>query len=150
MVSYIVLASTLCLLLQMTAAQVEYVSRVVQVSSEATSSQNIIGSPDVYPNYGANLPGAWSPIISGSHQFIEVYSTTAKKIIIFFLLSLQVEFNEAIETSTIEVYETYNGGGIIRIDAYDGSSYYMVYSAISAIITESRILSIDVNLPNVS
>ena len=59
-------------LVQMTAAQVEYVSRVVQVSSEATSSQNIIGSPDVYPNYGANLPGAWSPIISGSHQFIEV------------------------------------------------------------------------------
>ena len=54
------------------------------------------GAPDVYPAYGDH-PGTWQPSILDSIQFIEV------------------EFDKPIYVTSIDIYETYNAGGVKSI-----------------------------------
>lgn len=76
---------------------------VVEFSSQYDdryAADKILGAPNFYPKYGDHK-GTWAQ-----------KTLTAKEFIV-------VEFDEQLYLTAVEVYETYNAGGIIRISAFD-------------------------------
>lgn len=105
-----------------------WVKSAVESSSdfdERYTAKSIIGEPSVYPKYGDHK-GTWAQKNLLANEFITV------------------EFEEQLYVSVIEIYETYNAGGVFRISAFDNFSdkWIVVWSAKTAKrIEKSRIFS---------
>ncbi|CAL1542132.1 unnamed protein product [Lymnaea stagnalis] len=78
----------------------QWVKKVISFSSQYNntgwSADQVVGSPKVYPEHG-DLNGAWASGSIDKHQFIEL------------------EFEHPVTPSAINIYETYNPGGVIAI-----------------------------------
>jgi hypothetical protein len=82
----------------------QWVSAVTAFSSEYGgdwSAVEVVGEPDIYPSYG-DISGSWT--VSASSTSIEW---------------LELQFALPVQVGSVEVYETYNPGRLIRIQTRD-------------------------------
>ena len=70
------------------------------------SVYELIGEPDVYPNYG-HLKGSWAQ----NSDFLDAYQF------------VEVEFEESVILTKLSIYETFHAGGITAIYANRGSCH---------------------------
>jgi hypothetical protein len=94
----------------------QWVSNVISVASEYSSgvgswgADNLIGSPKTFPRYG-DISTAWAPLSSsGSEEF------------------LQVKFAVPVHVCGVDVFETWNPGCVVRISAFDGQNWHILWS----------------------
>ena len=93
----------------------QWCARVVAFSSqrdaEAHSAAQLVGKPKVYPNQGADVPGAWRAKSKGAerlaregeHEWVEL------------------EFEAAVVATGLEIYETFAPGTVVRVCLRDPS-----------------------------
>ncbi|KAH3727841.1 hypothetical protein DPMN_053786 [Dreissena polymorpha] len=88
----------------------QWVSGVIgyssQYGSDKWSAQQILGVPDVYPGY-ANDKWAWAPDVIDANQFLEFQFTTS------------------VYVTKLDVYETFNAGGVKAIRCFDVSEEWI-------------------------
>ncbi|XP_052238490.1 uncharacterized protein LOC127849779 [Dreissena polymorpha] len=77
-----------------------------QYGSDKYSAQQILGAPDVYPGY-ADDKRAWAPNYIDANQFLEFQFTTS------------------VYVTQLDVYETFNGGGVKAIKCFDVSEKWI-------------------------
>ncbi|KAH3896212.1 hypothetical protein DPMN_020385 [Dreissena polymorpha] len=70
------------------------------------SAQQILGAPDVYPGYADN-ERAWAPRVIDANQFLEFQFTTS------------------VYVTKLDVYETFNAGGVKAIRCFDVSEEWI-------------------------
>ena len=104
---------------------IQGVSRVIRFSSQyhhqAWSADQILGAPKVYPQYGKNnsnekktpfllviilgdIGGAWAQNDRTDNEFIIL------------------EFDHIVYPEEIQIYETYNSGGVVKVSVRNGST----------------------------
>ncbi len=112
-------------------ADTTWVQSVISVSTQYASPYNaaqILGKPNVYPNYG-DLPGTWaSNTPDGNVEFIEIaYSP--------------------ILAAKILIYETFNPGSIEQVQVRNviTGDWATVYTGTASGYQESNILEVDVS-----
>ncbi|KAH3795476.1 uncharacterized protein LOC127838584 [Dreissena polymorpha] len=88
----------------------QWVSKVIKYSSQyntgSWSAQQILGVPDVYPTYG-DLNGAWASHDIDANQYLEF------------------QFVTPVLVTKVDVYETYNAGGVKAIKCLDVSGTWI-------------------------
>ncbi|XP_052233558.1 uncharacterized protein LOC127846389 isoform X3 [Dreissena polymorpha] len=88
----------------------QWVSGVLNFSSQYNtgtySAQQILGVPDVYPSYG-DLHGAWASKDIDANQFLEF------------------QFATPVYVTKVDVYETYNAGGVKAVKCLDVSGTWI-------------------------
>ena len=109
------------------------------------SASQVIGRPRVYPRYGDNT-GTWAQgnrsgdewiVVSTPTQWSHVSSHHSAS------FCTQVEFPVSLYLQEINIYETYNCGGVTKVAAYNETtqSYITVYQGAATHLTASRIFS---------
>ena len=90
------------------------------------SAQQMLGQPNVYPNYGDNRY-AWAPAYRNNG-----------------LQWAQLGFSEAVYVDTVEIYETFNPGAIVRIELADttGHSHVIWEGKGGSAGTSARVFSV--------
>lgn len=91
------------------------------------SAQQLIGEPNVYPNYG-DVEKAWAPAARNDGlQWIEL------------------GFAEAVYVEYVEIYETFNPGAVVKVELIDetGASHLIWQGTAQAAPQVSRILTIE-------
>eukprot|EP00731_Ephydatia_muelleri_P029173 Em0020g817a len=105
-----------------------WIYRVLSYSSQYNdggwSAREVIGQPKVYPRYGDSI-GSWAQGNRSADEWIEV------------------QFPVSLYLQEINIYETFNCGGITKVSAYNEEtrSYVTVYEGAPSHITTSRIFS---------
>ena len=104
-----------------------------QYGEKSWSANQIIGPPQAYPAYG-DIVTSWAPRGTGTrYEYVDI------------------NFEEAVVVKQLEVYETYNPGGIINVQFYDldEKKWISVYQgpSLCGTISESRIFTVDISLP---
>ncbi|XP_076361946.1 F-box/LRR-repeat protein 4-like isoform X3 [Tachypleus tridentatus] len=111
----------------------QYVSDVVDFSSQYGSdfsisytAANIIGKPNIYPNYGdftkafiTRTYGPWWSICPSASQCF--LSPLPKGRYVQSQDFIEIQFEEKVSPLRIDIYETYNPGSVVRISAFDAS-----------------------------
>ncbi|XP_076361945.1 F-box/LRR-repeat protein 4-like isoform X2 [Tachypleus tridentatus] len=145
----------------------QYVSDVVDFSSQYGSdfsisytAANIIGKPNIYPNYGdftkafiTRTYGPWWSICPSASQCF--LSPLPKGRYVQSQDFIEIQFEEKVSPLRIDIYETYNPGSVVRISAFDASevnhlfvefyhkhlSYYSEIDAILLVGTKTDVFS---------
>ena len=111
----------------------QWVSSVVAFSSEYTGwpATNVIGASNTFPEYG-DLKTAWAPkAAKGASEFLEL------------------KFPDEMFIAKVEVYETYNPGGLVKITGKSKSAGDLVMfegeSQAHILPPVSRIFSVPIN-----
>ncbi|XP_052764274.1 uncharacterized protein LOC128206112 [Mya arenaria] len=99
----------------------QWVKRVFDVSYGRDASQ-IVGEPDVYPAYQYSS-NAWKPRYWDRNAFIEV------------------SFETKVNVTSIEIYETYDGGHVTGIKCYQEGAYHSLYVGRANLQHVARIFS---------
>ncbi|XP_052217124.1 uncharacterized protein LOC127835000 [Dreissena polymorpha] len=108
--------------------EVQWVSGVIRYSSQYGtdnwSAQQILGVPDVYPEYG-DIDRAWAPHVIDANQFLEFQYATP------------------VYVTKVDVYETYNAGGVKAIKCLDVSGTWITLWSTPqvSVIKSARIFS---------
>ncbi|XP_048237179.1 uncharacterized protein LOC125372143 [Haliotis rufescens] len=112
-----------------------WVESVVQFSSQYGyldwSAENIVGPPDVFPDYGDD-PNAWASAEWTGIEWIEV------------------QISQSLYITKVDIYETYHAGGVKRVSAWNPStSSWDVLWQVSAVsvLAASRIFSPPIQTP---
>ncbi|KAL4223734.1 BTB/POZ domain-containing protein 9 [Mactra antiquata] len=109
----------------------QWVKKVNRYSSQYDSNswpaRCVIGEPIVYPKYG-DIAGAWASADKDAHQFIEI------------------EYDEAVYITGIDIYETYHAGGVVAVKALDDNNKWRCLYNIDRpqVIKTSRIFKPDI------
>ncbi|KAH3735301.1 hypothetical protein DPMN_041766, partial [Dreissena polymorpha] len=89
---------------------VQWVAEVINYSSQygpyKWSAQQILGAPDVYPRYEDSI-SAWAPKVIDENQFLEF------------------KFATSVYVTQVDVYETFNAGGVKAIKCFDVSGTWI-------------------------
>lgn len=95
-----------------------------EYDSEGWAANQVIGPPQVYPQYG-DIEGAWASEDTNSVEYIEI------------------GFEQQVIPSVIKLYETYHAGGISKIMAKNPAGHWVtLYTAPKLeIINSSRVFS---------
>jgi len=114
------------------AQEVQWASRVVEVSSEASaksfSARQLLGSPNCMPQGGVN-PTSWTPASDKNGEFIKV------------------AFEKPVKAKQFLIAENHNPGAIQAIYWYDkaGKEYLLTEFEVKASEIPSRLLSIKID-----
>ena len=57
-------------------------------------------------------------------------------------LNLQVEFDQELLITKVEIYETFHAGGVTNVEAFTGGAFVSIYTAQPQDIGSSRILTV--------
>ena len=91
------------------------------------SAKQILGQPDVYPGYGDN-GRAWAPAAqNGGLQWVEL------------------RFAEAVYVESVEIYETFNPGAIVKVELVDTTGrWHLIWEGKGgrAAVTDARVFSV--------
>lgn len=108
--------------------EAQWVYRVTGFSSQyndhSWSANQVIGPPNVYPSYG-DLRNTWASKVIDANQFINL------------------EFQEALYVTAIDIYETFHAGGVKAISGKDpGGAWVTLWSTDAvSVIGQARIFS---------
>jgi len=101
-----------------------------QYNTTGWGAHQVIGQPKVYPRYG-DIQGAWAQKNPASLS----------------VEWLELEFQEAVLISSIEIYETFNAGAVRRLSALnDRNEWVVIWSGQASPIKSSRIFKPSLNL----
>merc|ERR1712002_975261 len=124
---FLFLGVTLCFVIETQAEVKQWVKLVkgfdTQWNRVAFGAHQVVGKPDVYPEYGNKE---------------NTYSASKKP----YNLSIILEYENKVIPQSINIYETYYAGGVVGVDARDSEGqWHSLWTGTAEKINESRIFS---------